>query len=200
MTSQVPTESEANVLTLTRFFESFRDGNVAGMQQCLHPDAEFRDIGFDLRGREVAAMWHMIVSKKIAVTFRDLHVDGQEGTAHWECDYEFRKDAESKPRPVHNAIDSRFRFQDGLIRVHEDTCDFWGWFEQAMGPVGAATHAVDVVENAVERLLKRDVPVDVEEKVRAKVREAARGKIDAFLDGHPEYRTGSTNPRAVDTV
>ena len=49
-------------------------------------------------------MWHMIVSKKIEVSYRDLKVEGDTGTAHWECNYEFRKDAESDPRPVHNVI------------------------------------------------------------------------------------------------
>jgi hypothetical protein len=129
----------------------------------------------------------MIVSKKIVVTYRDLHVEGDEGRAHWECDYEFHKDADSRPRHVHNVIDSRFRFEDGSIRVHEDSCDFWAWFEQAMGPVGAGVRAVDFLEDTLEQVLKRGVPLDVEEKVRAKVKKAARDKIDAFVAQHPKY-------------
>jgi ketosteroid isomerase-like protein len=176
-----------NAITLTSFFEGFRMGDVAAMQLCLHPDVEFRDIGFDLRGREVPAMWDMIVSKKIEVSYRDLKVEGDTGTAHWECNYEFRKDAESDPRPVHNVIDSTFRFEGGLIRTQQDECDFWTWFEQAMGPLGKAAHAFGVIEGGLEHLLKRDIPLNVEEKLRAKVKETARGKIAAFILKHPEY-------------
>lgn len=43
---------------------------MPGMQPCLHPDVECRDIGFDLRGRQVFAMWHMTLSKSILVTYR----------------------------------------------------------------------------------------------------------------------------------
>ena len=187
MDRRAPAASHFNALTLSRFFDCFSRGDVEGMQMCLHPEVEFRDIGFDLRGREVAAMWDMIVSKKISVTYRDLNVDGQAGTAHWECDYEFRKDAESQPRPVHNVIDSTFRFDGGLIRAHEDVCDFWTWFEQAMGPAAAGAHAVDVIEGTLDQIFKRDIPLDIEEKIRAKVRETAQGKIAAFIAQHPEY-------------
>ena len=176
-----------NATTLTSFFEGLRMGDAAAMQLCLHPEVEFRDIGFDLHGREVHAMWHMIVSKKIEVSYRDLKVEGDAGTAHWECNYEFRKDAESAPRPVHNVIDSTFRFEGGLIRTQEDNCDFWTWFEQAMGPVGKAAHALGVVEGGLEDLLKQDIPLNVEEKLRAKVKKAAGDKIAAFILKHPEY-------------
>ena len=81
----------------------------------------------------------------------------------------------------------RFRFEGGLIREHRDECDFWKWFEQAIGPTGKGAHMVDVLEDKVEQLLKRDLPLNVEERVRAKVRETARQKIDAFIRKHPEY-------------
>ena len=132
-------------------------------------------------------MWHMIIANSIQVSFRDVKVEGQTGTAHWECDYQFRKEAGSEPRPVHNSVDARFRFEGGLIREHRDECDFWKWFEQAIGPTGKGAHMVDVLEDKVEQLLKRDLPLNVEERVRAKVRETARQKIDAFIRKHPEY-------------
>ena len=185
--SQAPTESQCNAETLNRFFAALKAGDVRGVQLCLHPDVHFNDIGFDLRGREVGAMWHMILSKDLRVTYRDIRVDGQGGTAHWECDYEFSRDSGSSPRHVHNEIDSKFQFQGGLIREHEDNCDFWAWFAQAMGPVAAAARAADLVEGALERLVARDVPLDVERTVRAKVQTAAREKIDRFIAQHREY-------------
>src|SRR5262249_26164400 len=147
--------SRLNALTLRRYFESFGKGDYLGMQSCLHPDVEFSDIGFELQGRKVGAMWHMIIANGIRVSSRDLTVDGQTGNAHWECDYEFRKDKDAVPRPVHNAIDSTFRFDNGLIREQHDRCDFWAWFEQAIGPMGRGAHLVDFMEGKVEQLLKR---------------------------------------------
>jgi len=176
-----------NAITLTSFFEGLRMNDIAAMQRCLHPDVEFHDIGFDLRGREVAAMWDMIVSKKIDATYRDLKVEGDTATAQWECKYEFREDAESQPRPVHNVIRSTFRFEGGLIRTQDDDCDFWTWFEQAMGARGKAAHALGVIEGGLEHLLKRDIPLNVEDKLRDKVKKTARGKIAAFVSAHPEY-------------
>ena len=186
MTNQPGAPASASQ-TLSRYFECFRKGDYHGMQACLHPDVTFSDIGFDLRGREVAAMWHMIVSHGIRVTVGDVSVTGETGTAHWECDYEFRQDEGADPRPVHNVIDSTFRFEDGLIREQHDDCDFWRWFEQAVGPIGKGAHLVDVLEDKVEQLLKRDLPLDVEQKVRAKVKRTAREKIDRFITEHRDY-------------
>jgi hypothetical protein len=186
--AQVPTESACNAATLARFFEALGAGDVRALQLCLHPDVHFQDIGFDLQRREVGAMWHMILAKKPGVTYRDIEVHDDVGTAHWECDYEFSRDPESSPRPVHNVIDSRFRFEGGLIREHEDTCDFWAWFAQAMGgPAATGARVADALEGALERVVGRDVPLDVEDRVRAKVKKAARDKIDRFIAQHPEY-------------
>jgi hypothetical protein len=182
-TRQEPDAAYLNSRTLTRYFESLVAGDYRAMQSCLHPDVEFSDIGFDLRGEEVGAMWHMIIANGIKVSFQDLEAGGRTGTAHWQCDYQFRKDPSAEPRPVHNSIDSRFRLEGGLIREHRDDCDFWKWFEQAVGPAGTGAHAFDVLEGKLEQLLGRSLPIDVEERVRAKVKETAREKIDAFMNG-----------------
>ena len=103
---QEPDASHLNSLTVNRYFECLTAGDYRGMQSCLHPDVEFSDIGFDLKRREVGAMWHMIIANSIQVSFRDVKVEGETGTAHWECDYQFRKEAGSEPRPVHNSVDA----------------------------------------------------------------------------------------------
>ena len=38
-------------------------------------------------------------------------------------------------RPVHNVIESRFRFEDGLIIEHVDHCDARAWGRMALGGV-----------------------------------------------------------------
>ena len=185
---QEPNLADFNLLTLTRFYDSFSKGDYRGMQACLHPEVEFEDIGFKLRGKEVAAMWHMIVADGIQVTFRDLTADARKGNAHWECDYEFRLKPDSKGHPVHNKVVADFEFEGGLIRRHKDICDFWNWFEQAMGLKGNAAHLFDFLEGKLESLLKRDVPLDVDQRVRSKVKETAGELIAAFIKQHPEYR------------
>ena len=167
---QEPDAAYLNSRTLTRYFESFAAGDYRAMQSCLHPDVDFSDIGFDLHGKEVGAMWHMIIANGIKVESRDLEVSGPTGSAHWQCDYQFRMSPTAKPNPVHNSIDSEFRFEGGLIREQRDNCDFWKWFEQAVGPVGKGAHAFDFLEDKLEQLLSRSLPIDVEERVRAKVK------------------------------
>jgi hypothetical protein len=150
-----------------RFFHCFAGGDYRGMQACLHENIEFSDIGFELRGKEVGAMWHMICAKGTQIMFRNITADDSRGAAHWECHYDFQKDEGDKPHPVHNIIEAQFRFEDGLIRQHQDSCDFERWARQALGLVG-------VVLGETEYLHKQ-------------VRAAARGKIDRFIAEHPEY-------------
>jgi hypothetical protein len=149
------------------FFHCFAGGDYRGMQKCLHPEVEFSDIGFNLRGTQVGAMWHMICDKGTQIMFRDVEADDSQGTARWQCHYDFQKDKHSKPHSVHNIIAARFRFEGGLIREHHDTCDFERWARQALGLVGAVLGEFEFLHK--------------------KVRESAQEKIDAFIAEHDEY-------------
>lgn len=169
-----------NAATIQRFFQCFAGGDFRGMQACLHPAVEFRDIGFDLTGKkQVGAMWHMICEKGTRIMFRDIRLDDQDSTGntwlvHWECNYEFAKEEGDKPRPIHNKIDSRFTFAgDGLICIHHDECDFHVWAAQALGEV------IDIADKVAEKLHM--------EFLRSKVREKAQEKLAAFIKKHPEY-------------
>ena len=157
-----------NQQMVQRFFYCFAEGVYRGMQQCLHADIEFSDIGFDLRGKQVAAMWHMICAKGTQIMFRNVQANDSEGTAHWECHYDFQKDEGSIPRSVHNVIEARFRFEDGKIREHHDSCDFERWARQALGLVGVALGETEFL--------------------RKQVRQAAQAKLEKFSADHPEYR------------
>jgi hypothetical protein len=157
----------SNEKLVQRFFHAFAEGDYRGMQQCLHPDVEFADIGFDLSGKQVSAMWHMICEKGTQIMFRNVQADDTQGTARWECHYDFNKDEDSKPHSVHNVIEARFRFENGLIREHRDSCDFERWARQALGLVGAVLGEFEFLHN--------------------KVRESAKAKIEKFIADHPEY-------------
>ena len=156
-----------NQKTIQRFFHCFAEGDHHGMQQCLHPDVEFSDIGFDLRGRQVGAMWHMICAKGTQIMFRNAQAGDSQGSTHWECHYDFQKDEDAAPHSVHNIIEAQFRFEDGLIREHRDSCDFERWARQALGLVGFALGQTEFLHQ--------------------QVRKSAKAKIEKFIAGHPEY-------------
>ena len=104
------------------------------MGACYAPSAHFRDAVFDLHGPEVPAMWRMLCErgKDLRVEFRDVRVDGNQGTAHWEAWYTFS----ATGRRVHNVIDASFRLEQGRIVEHIDRFDFHRWAAQALGPAG----------------------------------------------------------------
>lgn len=134
-----------------------------GMADCYHPDATFEDIAFSLSGRKrIQAMWHLIAETDLRATFRVLHADDATAVAELVDEYTFR----ATGRRVRNEIRSNFRFRDGHIIEHRDTCDALRWGVQALGPV--------------KGVLSWILPFTR----RAK----ARKTLDAFLANHPEYR------------
>jgi hypothetical protein len=170
-----------NAQTIRRYFGCLAAGDYSGMAACLHEDVEFHDLGFDLVGRTaVSLMWQLICLKKegIRVSVRNVVADDTSGSAEWECQYDFQTAPDEPARPVHNRINATFRFDPvtGLIRKHHDTCDFWTWFEQAMGAKGTAMRWVDKLEDATI------APIGIEEIARRKVRESAIAKLRAVLE------------------
>ena len=131
-------------------------------------------------------MWRMLCAKKeMKVSFGPIQAGAESGTAAWECDYTFQEHENSKPRPVHNSIISKFQFRDGLIVAQHDECDFWKWFQQAIGPKASFLKVLDIAEDFLEGITGHDIPPDVEAKARAAVKAKARQKIDDYLQRTP---------------
>ena len=106
-----------NATLLTRLFTALNDHDAAAMSACYCEDAQFHDIAFDLHGQqEVRAMWTMICKTDIKATFEVVEADNKSGRVKLIDDYTFRDTG----RRVHNVIDSRFTFRDGLIATHMD--------------------------------------------------------------------------------
>ena len=123
-----------NAELLTRFYEGFAKLDAAPMRAVYAPDAHFSDPAFpDLRGADIGAMWTMLsqTAKDFRLEFRDVTADDRFGTVHWEAWYRF-----GGKRPVHNVIDAKFTFENGLVTRHIDTFDFWRWSRQALGVPG----------------------------------------------------------------
>ncbi|HEX2127620.1 MAG TPA: nuclear transport factor 2 family protein [Solirubrobacterales bacterium] len=152
----------ANAVLIERFYEAFGRRDHATMAACYAPDATFSDPVFrDLQGDEVRAMWRMLCERgtDLEIAYRDVTTEGDRGSAHWDADYTFS----ATGRRVHNSIDARFVFRDGLIAEHVDTFDLWAWTRQALGPAGL--------------LLGWSPPL------QSKVRTEARANLERFIAG-----------------
>jgi hypothetical protein len=154
-----------NGVLLQRLFTALDDHDHRTMAGCYHAAATFRDIAFDLTGEpEIHAMWHMICENTdIRATFEVLHADDREGRVALVDHYTFTDTA----RKVRNVIDSRFKFENGVIVQHRDHCDPKAWAGMAF-PGGARAFLAGHLR--IVRSL------------------AARRKLREFRRGHPGYQ------------
>jgi len=130
-----------NAALLEKLFAALSEHDPLKMASCYHPKAHFRDIAFDLRGvDDIYDMWRMICREetKIKVKPELLEADDRAGRARLVEDYIFgapkddSTDENEKGVPVINRIESRFTFEDGLIKSQIDDCDPKAWADQAM--------------------------------------------------------------------
>lgn len=124
-----------NAELIERFYKAFQVKDWQSMVACYHPDVLFNDEVFtNLRGKKAGQMWQMLCerSKSLVVEVSGISADDTTGKAHWDAYYHFSRTG----RQVHNSIDAKFRFQDGLIIEHRDHFNFWRWSTQALGPSG----------------------------------------------------------------
>ena len=143
----------ANAELLTKFYSAFSACDADTMASCYHENAEFQDPAFSLHGKkEVVAMWTMLcttVKEKSRdvwkLNFSGIDADGVNGKAHWEPHYRFS----ATGRMVHNIIEARFTFKEGLIISHHDYFSFWRWSRKAFGPVGVLLGWTPFLKNKV---------------------------------------------------
>lgn len=125
---------------IERLYVAFAALDGDAMQACYAMEAQFEDPVFTLQGREqIGGMWRMLCEATRAkgrdawkLEASHISADASGGRAHWEAHYRFS----ATGRLVHNVIDARFGFKDGLIATHFDTFGFWRWARQALGPAG----------------------------------------------------------------
>lgn len=153
----MPTTSDV----VTRLYTAFAARDHAAMAGCYTPDAHFSDPVFpDLHGPAVAAMWRMLCRRAtdLRITFRDVTIAGERGSAHWEAWYTYS----ATGRPVHNVIDAIFTLKGGLIARHVDHFDLYAWARQALGARGVLLGWTPLVRAAVQRgaarALAREAP------------------------------------------
>ncbi|MGD8405386.1 MAG: nuclear transport factor 2 family protein [Anaerolineales bacterium] len=124
-----------NVELIKSFYTAFQNRDADGMNACYSSDIIFSDPVFDtLRGPEATSMWRMLCErgKDLKIEFGDIQADEYTGSAHWEAWYTFSM----SKRRVHNVIEAKFEFQDGVISRHTDRFNLWKWASMALGPLG----------------------------------------------------------------
>lgn len=135
-----------NAELISRFYSSLQRKDAAGMRACYHKDVHFFDHAFgDLHGERAGAMWAMLCQngRDLKVEFRDVQADDRSGSAHWDAYYTFS----ATGKKVHNSVDARFEFRDGLIVRHTDTFDFHRWAGQALGLMGRVLGGTSFLQN-----------------------------------------------------
>ena len=121
-----------NKSLIVHFYNSFSNGDGAGMASCYHDEVIFEDPAFGvLEGERARQMWMMLTSrnKDVDVSFSDVRADDVKGSASWKAVYHFGP----AKRKVVNRILANFEFKDGKIMRHQDRFDLWKWAQQAMG-------------------------------------------------------------------
>jgi|SRR5690554_3857136 len=141
---------QANEQLLHDFYEAFARGDADTMAASYHDEANFSDAVFrGLDAPQVRAMWRMLNAQAtdLRLEFSGISADSREGRAHWDAYYTFS----ATGRHVHNSIDARFEFRDGLILRHVDTFSFWRWSKQALGLAGLAMGWTPLLRGVVRK-------------------------------------------------
>jgi ketosteroid isomerase-like protein len=127
--------------------------DAAAMAQCYAEEAAFTDPVFDLRGREIGAMWSMLCTRgrDLIVEWHGVHADDARGRAEWDARYTFA----ATGRKVHNRIASEFIFAQGRILAQHDTFDFRRWARMALGFSARLPFMTGLVRRAVRRQARR---------------------------------------------
>jgi len=139
-----------NARLLRDFYAALDAHEGERMAACYADDVAFSDPVFPLlRGDQARAMWRMLCERgrDLRVTVSRIEADDATGSAHWEASYTFS----ATGRVVHNRIEARFVFRDGLIVTHTDDFDLWRWSGMALGPRGRLLGWLPAVQDAVRR-------------------------------------------------
>lgn len=137
-----------HVELIETFYTAFNEKDAKKMASCYHQELEFEDPAFGaLDYHQTCAMWAMLLggNNDIEITFKNAWSENEYGGVDWEAKYPFSKTG----RKVHNIIDAKFEFKDGLIVGHRDYFDFYRWSRMALGTPGLLLGWTDYLQNKV---------------------------------------------------
>jgi ketosteroid isomerase-like protein len=150
---------------ITKFYTSFNNLDAEKMCSCYHNDIVFEDPAFGiLKGNRAKAMWQMLCEsqkgKDFKVVVSNIKTNDDKGLAHWEAFYTFSKTG----RKIHNKIDAKFEFKDGLIIKHTDNFNLHKWAKQAMGIKGVLFGGMGFFRSKLNTQINKLLDKYIEEK------------------------------------
>lgn len=129
-----------NEQLIAKLFEKLTARKPNEVADCYHEKATFRDIAFNLKGKEqIRAMWNLAclenkerVESDLEAIVKEIKANDKAGSAIVVYYYTYR----DKNRKVVNLIASHFTFQDSKIITQVDYCDPVCWARYALGGFG----------------------------------------------------------------
>ncbi|MES2519370.1 MAG: nuclear transport factor 2 family protein [Bacteroidota bacterium] len=151
-----------NEQLINKFYGAFIQKDFQTMADCYHPEATFKDEAFDLKGKQIAAMWRMLIErgKDMKVEFSDVKADEKTGSASWQAWYSFSQTGNQ----VHNIIQASFIFKDGKIINHHDSFDFHSWSSQSLGLMGKLLGWTSFLQKKVQRSAMKSLSKYISQK------------------------------------
>lgn len=119
---------------IDNFYTAFNQLDAEAMVACYHDDIVFEDPAFGkLKGEKAKNMWRMLCESQKGQDFKVTHSEVTDDSSYWEAFYTFSRTG----RKVHNKIQAKFEFKDGLIIKHSDYFNLHKWAKQALGFSGS---------------------------------------------------------------
>ena len=141
---------------INKFYTSFQNKDYKTMQDCYANNATFSDPVFEnLNAAEVRAMWQMLITRAtdLALEFKNVAADETSGSAEWTAVYTFS----ATGKKVINKIKANFVFENGKIKEHKDSFDFYKWAKQALGFKGLLLGWTSFLHNKVKQQARNNL-------------------------------------------
>ena len=134
------------MVILTKSFQ-LRDYN--SMNLMYTENSHFKDPVFELKGKEISAMWHMLCERgtDLKITFKNVEADHKTGSVDWIAEYTFS----ATGRKVRNVVHAEFEFEHGKVIRHTDHFSFYRWSVQAFGIPGILLGWTPFLQKKVQR-------------------------------------------------
>jgi len=141
---------------INKFYTAFQKKDYKTMQDCYANNATFSDPVFEnLNAAEVRAMWQMLITRAtdLAFEFKNVEADETSGSAEWTAVYTFS----ATGKKVINKIKANFVFENGKIKEHKDSFDFYKWAKQALGFKGLLLGWTSFLHNKVKQQARNNL-------------------------------------------
>jgi ketosteroid isomerase-like protein len=141
---------------INKFYTAFQNKDYKTMQTCYADDATFSDPVFEnLNATEVRAMWQMLITRAtdLELKFKNVEANENTGSAEWIATYTFT----STGKKVINKIKASFFFENGKIKDHKDSFDFYKWAKQALGFKGLLLGWTSFLHNKVKQQARNNL-------------------------------------------